>query len=142
MANVRQYGTIVSVRFPSLKYDARRRFCYVQFLTSDEARAATALDSKAIDGQHRLLAKISDPTAKKSREGATAEGRELHVTNIDFEASEQEIKEFFQECGKVEKVRLLTGTRGRFIGTAFVVFSSAASLCTSLISRQRADNHL
>jgi RNA recognition motif-containing protein len=117
------FGTVVSVRLPSLKYNQRRRFCYVQFLTSEEANAATALDNKALDGQHRLVAKISDPHAKKGRSGAVTEGRELHVANVDFNTSESEIRDLFKEHGIVENVRMIKNLQGRFFGTAFIVYS-------------------
>jgi RNA recognition motif-containing protein len=117
------FGTIVSVRLPSLKYNQRRRFCYVQFLTSEEANAATALDDKALDGQHRLVAKISDPNAKKGRSGAVTEGRELHVANVDFNTTESEVRDLFKEHGIVENVRMIKNLQGRFFGTAFIVYS-------------------
>lgn len=117
------FGTVVSVRLPSLKYNQRRRFCYVQFLTSEEANAATALDNKALDGQHRLVAKVSDPHAKKGRSGAVTEGRELHVANVDFNTSESEIRDLFKEHGTVENVRMIKNLQGRFFGTAFIVYS-------------------
>ncbi|KAG9818477.1 hypothetical protein KCU98_g18497, partial [Aureobasidium melanogenum] len=117
------FGTVVSVRLPSLKYNQRRRFCYVQFLTPEEARAATALDDKALDSQHRLIAKISDPNAKKARSGATTEGRELHVANIDFTASESDIRDLFKQHGTIESVRTIKNLQGKFFGTAFIVFS-------------------
>ncbi|KAJ9619958.1 Splicing factor [Taxawa tesnikishii (nom. ined.)] len=107
------YGTVVSVRFPSLKYNQRRRFCYIQFLTANEARAATVMNDKAIDGQHKLVALISDPEAKKSRQGATAEGRELYVGNVDFKATEDEIRQFFAQHGTVESIKLVRGTNDR-----------------------------
>ncbi|KAI4730813.1 hypothetical protein E4T49_01317 [Aureobasidium sp. EXF-10728] len=121
----KDFGTVVSVRLPSLKYNQRRRFCYVQFLTPEEARAATVLDDKAIDGQHRLVAKISDPDAKKERSGAVTEGRELHVANVDFNATESDIRDLFKQHGIVESVRMLKNLQGRFFGTAFVVFSKS-----------------
>lgn len=121
------YGTIVKIRFPSLKFDKRRRFCYVQFLTDEEARAATVMDDTAIDGQHRLVAKIADPSAKANRTGALAEGREVRVANVDFKTSEQEIRELLQQHGAIEDIRLLKNVNGKFKGTAFVVFSSAVS---------------
>ncbi|KAH0369747.1 hypothetical protein KCU65_g3175, partial [Aureobasidium melanogenum] len=121
----RDFGTIVSVRLPSLKYNQRRRFCYVQFLTPEEARAATVMDDKSLDSQHRLVAKISDPDAKKVRSGAVTEGRELHVANIDFTASESEIRDLFKQHGTVESVRMIKNLQGRFFGTAFIVFSKA-----------------
>lgn len=119
------YGTIVSVRLPSLKYNQRRRFCYVQFLTAEEARAATAMHDKALDGQHRLVAVISDPDAKKKRSGAVTEGRELYVGNADFTATETDIRNLFQQYGKVENVRMIKNVGGRFVGTAFVIFTKA-----------------
>ena len=120
------YGTIVSVRFPSLKYDQRRRFCYVQFLTSDEANAATALDNKALAG-HTLVAKISDPDAKKKRTGALAEGREIVIKNIDFKATDDELKDMFNECGTIENVRRIKAPNGRTTGTCFIIFSTPVS---------------
>nr|OQO23622.1 hypothetical protein B0A51_10008 [Rachicladosporium sp. CCFEE 5018] len=120
------YGEIISVRFPSLKYDSRRRFCYVQMLSGQQAQAAQdAMDGKMLDGQHRLLAKISDPDAKKDRSGASAEGRELFVKNIDFTASETEVKDFFAHHGTVTSVHLLKRTDGKRLGNGFISF------CTS-----------
>lgn len=130
---MRQFGTIVSIRFPSLKYNQRRRFCYVQFLTTEEARAATVLNNKAIDGQHSLTVLISDPDAKKSRSGATSEGRELHVGNVEHDATEKEIHEFFAQHGKVERVRMIRGTNGKFTGTCFVIFSQASEASDALV---------
>lgn len=106
-----------------MKFNQRRRFCYVQFLTTDEARAATSLNNKVIDKQHRLVAVISDPNAKKNRIGAASEGRELHVANVDFNATDEDIKELFSEHGTVERVRRLRGTNGKFTGTCFVILS-------------------
>jgi len=117
---------IVSVRLPSLKFNQRRRFCYVQFLTSEEARnASAALNDKAVDGQHRLVALLSDPDAKKNRQGATSEGRELYVGNVDHTATDEEIKEAFQEHGQVENVRRLKSANGRLTGTMFVTYATA-----------------
>jgi RNA recognition motif-containing protein len=127
------FGTIVSVRLPSLKYNQRRRFCYVQFLTSAEASAATALDNKVLDGQHRLVAKISDPHAKKGRSGAVTEGRELHVANIDFNTTESEIRDLFKQHGTVENVRMIRNLQGRFFGTVFIVYSKSEEAEAALV---------
>ncbi|KAK6396470.1 hypothetical protein LTR65_009554 [Meristemomyces frigidus] len=118
------YGEILSVRFPSLKFNNRRRFCYVQFLTEGMARAAEeAMDSKMLDGQHKLVAKVSNPDAKKQRSGAQAEGREVFVKNIDREASEREVTEFFGQYGTVSSVNLVKLVNGKRTGTGFVVFA-------------------
>lgn len=120
------YGEIISVRFPSLKYNNRRRFCYVQFLNGEMAKAAEAsMDEKMLDGQHRLLAKISNPDAKKKRSGAQAEGRELFVKNIERNASESDIKEFFSQYGNVVSINLLKLVNNKRTGAGFIVYSSA-----------------
>lgn len=85
------------------------------------------MDQKAIDAQHRLLAKISDPDAKSARSGAQVEGRELHVTNVDFIATEEDVRELFEPYGKVENVRMLKNAVGRPTGTVFVVYSTSVS---------------
>ncbi|KAF2169289.1 hypothetical protein M409DRAFT_52548 [Zasmidium cellare ATCC 36951] len=121
----KSYGEIISVRFPSLKFNSRRRFCYVQFLTPDMAKKAeNAMDGKKLDGMHVLLAKISDPDAKKQRGGAQVEGREIIVKNIDREAKEEEVKELFAQYGRLEKVNLLRLVNNKLTGTGFFVYSS------------------
>lgn len=120
------YGDVVTVRFPSLKYNSRRRFCYVQFLTSEQAQAAeNAMDDKILDGSHRLVAKISDPEAAKNRTGASAEGRELFVKNLDNNVRQQDIKDHFSKFGTVVSMNLLKRADGKRVGNGFIVMSSA-----------------
>jgi squamous cell carcinoma antigen recognized by T-cells 3 len=119
------YGDIVSVRFPSLKFDNRRRFCYVQFLAHEMARAAeAAMDNKKLDGLHTLLAKISNPDAKKQRSGAQAEGKEIIAKNVHFLAPESEIKEFLGQYGTIISMNVMKLVNGRRTGAVFVVYST------------------
>lgn len=132
------YGEIVSVRFPSLKYNSRRRFCYVSFLTSDMARMTEgAMNDKMLDGNHKLLAKLSDPDAKKQRSGAQAEGREIIVKNIERSASDHEITKFFEEFGHVASVNSIKLVNGKKTGTAFLVFSTADEATAALAANNK-----
>ncbi|KAK4991717.1 Splicing factor [Elasticomyces elasticus] len=132
------YGEIVEVRFPSLKYKANRRFCYVQFLKAEQAhRASDELDEKVLDGQHRLLAKISDPAAKKTREGAQTEGREIYVNNLDWQADEADVEAFFGEVGKVERVRIPRKFGGGSKGHAFIIFATKEDAQAALALHQK-----
>lgn len=120
-----QYGDILDVRFPSLKYNTHRRFCYVQFVSSGAARAASAaLDGKELDGLV-LTAKISDPARRADRSDAAREGRELHVSNVDFRASERDLADLFRPYGAVETVRLPRKVDGGSKGFGFVLFARA-----------------
>ena len=129
-ANVLQYGDIVDIRFPSLKYNTHRRFCYLQFKSSNQAQAATQLDGQLLGGKLKLVAKISDPVHKQDRTGALYDGREVYVSNVDWNATEEEITQIFAKYGKVERVRIPANVAGKSKGIAFVVFSTKVSVIT------------
>ncbi|KAL2887957.1 putative RNA-binding protein [Ceratocystis lukuohia] len=117
-------GDILSIRWPSLKYNTHRRFCYVTFRSPEASAKAVALDGKKLENKYRLEVKYSDPANKRKRQGATSEGREVHVGNVDGDATEDELRAVFSKYGTVESVRLLRAMSGRNFGTAFVVFGT------------------
>ena len=67
---------------------------------------------------------MSDPGHKDKRHGAMYEGREVYASNVDWIASEEEVKDIFSKYGKVEKVRIPKNLSGKSKGMTFVVFSS------------------
>ncbi|EPE28617.1 RNA-binding, RBD [Glarea lozoyensis ATCC 20868] len=126
-------GEIFSIRWPSLKYNTTRRFVYVTFRTREAAAAATRLDGEQVAGQYKLVAKYSDPGAKKEREGAMAEEREVHVTGIDFSLNERDLKEIFGKYGTVDKVRLLKKPNGESKGAGFISFEKKGDATAALV---------
>jgi RNA recognition motif-containing protein len=117
------FGEILGMRFPSLKFDTHRRFCYIQFASSDSAIAATKLDGTTHGGL-KLIAKISNPDAKKKRDGATAEGREVYIWHLNFKCKKQEVQEAFERFGKIERVKIPTTASGNNRGIAYVVYET------------------
>lgn len=124
-------GTITSVRFPSLKFNSQRRFCYIEFTTQTEAEfAVNHFDHKEIDG-YVLTVKISDPSNKKSRSGSTEEGREVYVHKLDFfKVDANKLKTLFDKYGNIENINVPLTEQSRIKkrkndGYAFVVFSTA-----------------
>lgn len=117
-------GEIFDVRWPSLKFNTHRRFCYVSFRDEEAAKKATALDGKDLQGKYKLSVKYSDPARKKAREGATSEGREVKVANLPMDADEGSIKEVFGKMGTVQAVRVLKNLAGRSKGMGFVVYET------------------
>ena len=117
-----KFGTVLEVRLPSLMYNTHRRFCYVQMRSNSEAIAALDLDGTPTD-TGKISVAISDPTKKQERVGAVYEGREIFVTHLDFQASEEDVKNHFQSYGKVVSVRMPLKS-GRAQGFGFVVFES------------------
>ncbi|KAK2624992.1 hypothetical protein QTJ16_005361 [Diplocarpon rosae] len=125
-------GEIFSVRWPSLKFNTHRRFCYVTFRTPSAAAAATALDGKSLGDFYKLVAKYSDPAAKKNREGAVAEGREIHITSLDSSITEDELKLIFSKYGEVERINILKKYTGVSKGAAFVAFGKKEEAAAAL----------
>ncbi|KAI5860813.1 hypothetical protein GGS23DRAFT_211252 [Durotheca rogersii] len=117
-------GDVFNVRFPSLKFNTHRRFCYVSFKDQDAAYRATLLDGKLIEGKYKLQSRYSDPAHKKDREGAVAEGREIRVKNVDPSAKEGDLRGVFDKYGRVVSVRIVTNTGGKNLGLAYVVFAT------------------
>lgn len=122
----KSYGDIVSIRFPSLKFNSRRRFCYVNFLTAEMAKAAEeAMHGTKLDAVHTLTALISNPDAKKQRSGPQEEGREIIVKNMDNQVKESEVRELFAPFGKIERVNQLKLVNGKPTGTLFIVYATS-----------------
>ncbi|KAI1850346.1 hypothetical protein JX265_002244 [Neoarthrinium moseri] len=117
-------GEVFSIRFPSLRFNTHRRFCYISFSDPESAAKATRLDGKVLEGKFHLLSKYSNPTGKKRREGAVAEGRELRIKNLDFKSSEDDLRVLFSRYGKVESINLLKNLKGQNRGTAFAVMET------------------
>ena len=120
-----KFGPIVDIRFPSLQHNTHRRFCYVEFERNDQATAASGeLDGHEIEDGLKLVAKISDPKQKQNRTGATEEGREVYIKNIDWAASEADIEQYCSRYGKVESIRIIRRPDGFSKGFGYVVYSS------------------
>ncbi|KAL8909343.1 MAG: hypothetical protein Q9171_005101 [Xanthocarpia ochracea] len=119
-----KYGEVIDVRYPSLKYNTHRRFCYVQFSTADEAHKATELHGLAVGANLKLVARMSDPSQRHSRVGALEEGREIHVVNLHWDITERELVSAFSRYGTIEKTTIPTHVSGKSKGFAFVTFKS------------------
>ncbi|CCU82883.1 RNA-binding protein [Blumeria hordei DH14] len=125
-------GEILSIRWPSIKYKTSRRFVYITFRSHEGAAAATKLDGLSLDGFYKLTAAYSNPSNKKDREGATAEGREVHVKNLDLSLTEKDIKEVFSKYGTVQRVNVLKKLTGESKGVAFISYSKQEEANASL----------
>ncbi|KAJ4361903.1 Splicing factor [Neocucurbitaria cava] len=121
------FGEIISIRFPSLKYNTNRHFCYVQFAKAEDAVAATQLDGTDIEGL-KITSKISNPTAKKQRDSATAEGREVYIWHLNFKIKRREIEDAFSNFGNIVRLTcpVMKGT-GNNKGFCYVVYESKES---------------
>ncbi|GMG08981.1 unnamed protein product [Aspergillus oryzae var. brunneus] len=100
--------------------------------TAEAAHSATKLDGTTVGKGLTLTAKISDPSRKQDRHGPIYEGREIHVSNVDFKASERDVQELFSKYGTVELVRLPRKVDGGSKGFGYVVFSNKEEATAAL----------
>ncbi|KPI43026.1 putative RNA-binding protein [Cyphellophora attinorum] len=129
------YGEIISVRFPSLKANKHRRFCYVEFKTSSQAHAALELNGQTRD-ELELTVAISNPAIKKERENAhsSAGGRAIFIGQLPFKASEAEIEEVFSQYGEIEKTRMPRDpqVKSKNKGICFITYVDLTSAAAAL----------
>lgn len=131
-------GEVISIRFPSLKFNTHRRFCYIQFSNASEALSAVNdLNGQKMDQEGSestpltLVVKISDPSKKTQRAGAIYEDRELFVKGIDFKSvDEARLRSLFEPYGPIERVRLPLSKGNENIGRlhdgyCFIVLESS-----------------
>ncbi|RBR09429.1 uncharacterized protein FIESC28_09879 [Fusarium coffeatum] len=117
-------GEILSIRWPSLKVNTHRRFCYVSFQDQEASAKAVKLDGIVLEKTFKLVVKYSDPGHKKAREGALAEGREIHINNLDRSTNEKELKDVFSKYGKITRVNIPLTLAGKNKGFAFMDFET------------------
>lgn len=100
----------------------------MQFTSPEEAQKATSLDGTQVGEKEALVVKISAPNQKKDREGAIYDGREVFIRNIDFRATEDDVRKAFEKFGVIERIKLPPGTKkGTHKGFGFVTFSKKVS---------------
>lgn len=127
VARFLEFGAVVDVRLPSLRHNANRRFCYVDFWRlQDAAQCVAALDNTAW-GDHAVTVRLLAPTGP-------ALSREVYVLSIPYEMTAEELRDMFLEAGTVEKLTLPASKKGNHPhgGYAFVVFSLALEAARAL----------
>ncbi|KAL6942637.1 hypothetical protein ACO0QE_003821 [Hanseniaspora vineae] len=78
-------GQVLNIRTPSLRYNANRRFAYVDLTNAEDAASCVfKLDGKTLGSSYSFVAKLSDPSSKTKRtDQSLLDGRELLLKNID-----------------------------------------------------------
>lgn len=126
------YGIIFDVRWPSKKFKATRRFCYVQYISPEFAQAALELNGRELESGMPMNVYISNPQRKKERTDANMEQREIYVAGLAKSTTQKELEELFGECGPIKGVRVPLDDKGKAKGFAFVEFEHETSALAAL----------
>ncbi|KAF9013425.1 hypothetical protein BDQ17DRAFT_1386973 [Cyathus striatus] len=117
-----KYGTIFETRWPSKKFKSTRRFCYVQFTSTDSAQRALELHGRELEPKVTLNVYVSDPERRKERTDRDANEREVYVAGLSKFTTKEDLEKVFTTYGKLKEVRMATDEAGHSKGYAFVEF--------------------
>lgn len=119
-----QYGLIFDVRWPSKKFKATRRFCYLQYTSPSSAQRALELHGRELEPDRAISVLISNPERKKERSDADANERELYVAGLSKFATKEDLRKVFETYGPIKEIRLAEDKSGQPKGFAFIDFES------------------
>ncbi|KIK47472.1 hypothetical protein CY34DRAFT_228718 [Suillus luteus UH-Slu-Lm8-n1] len=132
-----QYGLIFDVRWPSKKFKATRRFCYLQYTSPSSAERALELHGRELEPDRAISVLISNPERKKERSDADANERELYVAGLSKFATKEDLRKVFETYGPIKEIRLAEDKSGQPKGFAFIDFESEMDARAALA----ANNH-
>jgi RNA recognition motif-containing protein len=132
-----QYGLIFDVRWPSKKFKATRRFCYLQYTSPSSAERALELHGRELEPDRAISVLISNPERKKERSDADANERELYVAGLSKFTTKEDLRKVFETYGPIKEIRLAEDKSGQPKGFAFIDFESETDARAALA----ANNH-
>ncbi|KAG8214448.1 hypothetical protein J3R82DRAFT_9471 [Butyriboletus roseoflavus] len=127
-----QYGLILDVRWPSKKFKATRRFCYVQFTSPASAEKALELHGRELEPERTLSVYISNPERKRERTDADANEREVYVAGLSKFTNKKDLQGVFSRYGAIKDIRLAEDKNGQIKGFGFVEFENEADARAAL----------
>ncbi|KAG9075182.1 Splicing factor [Ceratobasidium sp. UAMH 11750] len=126
------FGKILDVRWPSKKFKATRRFCYLQYISPDAAQAALSLHGTELEPGQPMSVYISNPERKKERTDAGADQREVYIAGLSKFSTRADLEQLFGQFGAIKEIRLATDNEGNAKGYAFIEFEQESSASQAL----------
>jgi len=127
-------GEIDWLHMPRDAQGRSRGIAFASFWDKESLQKALELDGTEFEGRALKVnmstdkpPKGADKTAKgaaPASDGAVKRKAEVFVGSIPFSCTEEVLRKDFSECGKIEKMSLLTGSDGQFKGVAFITYAA------------------
>lgn len=119
-----------------------RGFAYVDFFTEDHMNGAIALSESELNTRKVLIKNANSYEGRPEKSTATANAsknppsRILFVGNLSFETTETMLREHFNHCGEIIKIRMATfEDSGKCKGFAFIDFKDVEGPTAALKDR-------
>jgi len=115
-------GEIEEVVHPKEKIEGKWvpfGWAFIRFKTSEGAKLARMGTGAKVHGRRITIQKRKKAVERPPLRG----GKSVFVKNLSYEATEEDIREFFEQAGKVESIKILKRKRkNESLGLAFVDF--------------------
>lgn len=116
---------------PTWKKQNNKGFAYVDFSTADAVTEAVGLSEELLQGRRVLIknAKSFDGRPMKSKDEEKKDGKEpskrIFIGNLRFDATEENVKEHFEQCGPIEHIMIATfEDSGKCKGYGWITFQT------------------
>jgi len=137
-------GTMTEFSLP-LRFGGKcKGFAFLVFEKKEGMEAAVALSGSELKNfkivvEQAGLHKAGGDKGKgkgKGKDKGKGKGKdsgfEVFVNNLSFETTEEGLRKYFEECGKIERLHMPTKGQNKCMGFAWVTFREKASLDTAV----------
>eukprot|EP01102_Stenamoeba_stenopodia_P004257 TRINITY_DN14587_c0_g1_i1.p1 TRINITY_DN14587_c0_g1~~TRINITY_DN14587_c0_g1_i1.p1 ORF type:complete len:1011 (-),score=277.45 TRINITY_DN14587_c0_g1_i1:51-3083(-) len=127
------FGTITDVRIATDNEGKSKGYAFIDFSTPEEAQKALVND-KLNWKDRQINVALSMPRGERGPKHS--ERMTLFVANLDFTLKEEEVREFFEQIGKVRELRMPKDQFGKHKGYAYVELEDEESFDACLERHQ------
>ncbi|KAI5961466.1 NOP13 [Candida theae] len=113
-------------------------FAYVDVRNEEQVEKLVALSEQNLNGRNLLIKSATsfEGRPEKDNESKLPPSRILFVGNLSFDTTEDNLKEHFQHCGDIVRIRMATfQDTGKCKGFAFVDFKNEEGAVTAMKSK-------
>lgn len=125
-------GSIARFNMPLAQNEGKKirnkGFCYIDFHTKPQMDAAISLSESQLNGRNLLIKNSKSYEGRPDKDDLVSmsknpPSRILFVGNLSFDTTDELLKNYFQHCGEIVKIRMATfQDTGKCKGFAFIDF--------------------
>lgn len=126
---------ITRVNLPK-KGNQIKGFAYVDVKNEEQVEKLIALSEQNLNGRNLLIKNATSFEGRPEKESKLPPSRILFVGNLSFDTTEDNLREHFQHCGDIVRIRMATfQDTGKCKGFAFIDFKSEDGAITAMKSK-------
>ena len=121
-----KYGEVAAIKM--INRDGRYTGkSFVLFKEVEDFEKALEADGKDFQGRPMIVKKSSEKPPRRDQQDSGATGNKVYVGGLSYNSTEDSVKSFFEECGEIKEVKIMTESDGKSRGFGFVEFEQEDS---------------